>query len=83
MKHFLNKTLQKPISKNKYSLVLQTLKYQQINSQTYGKMKYEKLIYLTLESTKSNKTPGNDGLTKQFFKTFWDEPKTSLVESIN
>ena len=45
-------------------------------------MKYEKLIYLTLESTK-NKTPGNDGLTKQFFKTFWDEPKTSLVESIN
>ena len=46
-------------------------------------MKYEKLIYLTLESTKNNKTPGNDGLTKQFFKTFWDEPKASLVESIN
>ena len=46
-------------------------------------MKYEKLIYLTLESTKNSKTPGNDGLIKEFFKTFWDELKTSLVESIN
>ena len=38
---------------------------------------------MTLESTKNSKTPGNDGLIKEFFKTFWDELKTSLVESIN
>ena len=30
-----------------------------------------------------NKTPGNDGLTKEFCKTFWDELKTLLTERIN
>ena len=31
----------------------------------------------------NNKTPGNDGLTKEFFETFWDEVKTPLTESVN
>ena len=29
---------------------------------------------------KSNKTPGNDELTKEFYKTFWDELKSRLIE---
>ena len=32
---------------------------------------------------KNNKTPGNDGLTKEFYKTVWDELKTPLIESFN
>ena len=32
---------------------------------------------------KNNKTPSNDGLTKEFYKTFWDELKTPLMKSIN
>ena len=32
---------------------------------------------------KNNKTPGNDGLSKEFYKTFWDELKTPLMESVN
>ena len=28
-------------------------------------------------------TPGNDGLTKEFYNIFWTELKTPLVESIN
>ena len=31
----------------------------------------------------NNKTPGNDGLTKEFYETFWDEMKTSRMESVN
>ena len=27
--------------------------------------------------------PGKDELTKEFYKTFWDEIKTPLVENIN
>ena len=30
-----------------------------------------------------NKTPVNDWLTKEFFKTFWGELKTDLMQSIN
>ena len=32
---------------------------------------------------KNNKTPGNNGLTKEFYETFWDELKTPLMESVN
>ena len=32
---------------------------------------------------KNNKTPGNDGLTKEFYETFWDKLKTPLMKSIN
>ena len=32
---------------------------------------------------RNNKTPGNDRLPKEFYKTFWDELKNSLMESIN
>ena len=49
-------------------------------------MKYEKLIYLTLWKFQiylTFKIPGNDGLTKQFYKTFWDELETPVMESIN
>ena len=36
-----------------------------------------------MKSMKSNKTPSNDGLKKEFYETFWDELKTPLVESVN
>ena len=32
---------------------------------------------------KNNKTPGNDGITKEFYETFWDELKTPLMKSVN
>ena len=32
---------------------------------------------------KNNKTPSNDGLTKEFYKAFWEELKNSPTESVN
>ena len=32
---------------------------------------------------KNNRTPGNDRLKKEFYKTFWDELKISLMKIIN
>ena len=29
-----------------------------------------------------NKSPGNDGLTKEFYETFWEEIKIPLCKSI-
>ena len=31
---------------------------------------------------KNNKSPGNDGLTKEFYETFWDELKTIFIKSL-
>ena len=35
-----------------------------------------------LKSMQNNKTPGNDGLTKEFYETFWNEIKNPFVNSI-
>ena len=35
-----------------------------------------------LKSMQNNKSPGNDELTKEFRKTFWNETKHSLMNSI-
>ena len=36
-----------------------------------------------MKSMKNNKTPSNEGLTKEFCETFWHELKTPLMESVN
>ena len=36
-----------------------------------------------MKSMKNNKTAGNNGLTKEFYETFWNELKTPLMKSIN
>ena len=40
-------------------------------------------LFDSIKSMKTNRTPGNDGLTKLFYKNFWDELKTPLMESCN
>ena len=32
-------------------------------------------LFNSNKDMKNNKTPGNDGLTKEFYETFWDELK--------
>ena len=39
-------------------------------------------LYTTLLEMADNKSPGNDGLTCEFYKQFWDEIKIPLFESI-
>ena len=35
----------------------------------------EKDLYKSLRSMQNDKSPGNDGLTKEFYETFWDDLK--------
>ena len=40
-------------------------------------------LFDSMKSMKNNKTPRNDGLTKEFYEAFCDELKTPLMKSIN
>ena len=35
-----------------------------------------------LKSMKNDKSPGNDGITKEFYEFFWDDIKNSLSDSV-
>ena len=39
-------------------------------------------ILNALKSMPNNKSPGNDGLTREFYETFWEEVKSSLRNRI-
>ena len=41
----------------------------------------EKELYISLMSMQNNKSPGNDGLTKEFFVTFWEDIKDVFLNS--
>ena len=38
----------------------------------------EKELFIALSKMENNKSPGNDGLTKEFYVTFWSELKDTL-----
>ena len=35
-----------------------------------------------MKSMKNDKSPGNDGLTKEFYITFWDDIKAIFISSL-
>ena len=41
----------------------------------------EKALYMSLMSMQNNKSPGNNGLTKEFFVTFWYDIEDALINS--
>ena len=38
-------------------------------------------LYIAMKNRQNNKSPGNDGLTKEFYGGFWDEIKGLLIAS--
>ena len=40
-------------------------------------------LFDSMKSMKNNKTPSNDGLTNDYYQTFWDELNSPLMVSIN
>ena len=51
-------------------------------SQTCEGPATESELLNALKSMPNNKSPGNDGLTKEFYETFWEEIKIPLCNSI-
>ena len=42
----------------------------------------EEELICALKNMPKNKSPGNNGLTKEFYKTFWDELKIPFIASL-
>ena len=42
----------------------------------------EKELFISLSKMEDNKSPGNDGLTKEFYVTFWSELKDTFILSL-
>ena len=42
----------------------------------------EKELFEALKSMQNSKSPGNDGLSKEFYKTFWEELKKPFMYAI-
>ena len=42
----------------------------------------KKDLYKSLRSMQNDKSPSNDGLTKEFYKTLWGELKEIFVDSV-
>ena len=84
MKHFLKETSQKLMSKKQQFLnFLSTKTLTNEEHDLYENKTSEINLFDSMKSMKNNKTAGNDGLTKEFYETFWDELKTPLMESVN
>ena len=39
-------------------------------------------VFKSFKSVENNKSPGNDGLSKEFYKFFWNKIKNPLLASI-
>ena len=42
----------------------------------------EKDLCDSMKSMENDKSPGNDGLTKEFYVTFWDDIKATFISSL-
>ena len=40
-------------------------------------------VFKSLKSMENNKSPGNDGLSKEFYECFWNEIKNPFLASIH
>ena len=42
----------------------------------------EDILLVALKSIPNNKTPGNDGLSKEFYETFWEDINNVFINSL-
>ena len=69
-------------SRNNLETYLNTISFSKLTkekSKTLDGGITEKELHIALQSMENNKSPRNDGLTKEFYITFWNEVKAPLL----
>ena len=85
--NFYKKLFQKSVFKSadEISQFLESVKLPKITNEDISvceKDITENDLFLSLRAMENDKSPGNDGLTKEFYETFWTEIKNPLLNSI-
>ena len=76
MKHFLKNEKKKTTTKIKdFSNVMDISKLFEYQVKLCEEDLTEKDLYKSLKSMQNGKSPENDGLTKEFYETLWDDLK--------
>ena len=52
------------------------------NNDFFNLCENEDELLISVKNIQNNKTPGNDGLTKEFYETFWNEIKYVFLKSL-
>ena len=66
---------------NFFNQNMSKLKYDEVNQCEGFLTEYE--CSIALKQMQNNKSPGSDGISTEFFKIFWNDIKTFLVNSLN
>ena len=72
-------------SSNNLETYLNTISFPKLTkekSKTLDSGITEKELPIALQSVENNRSPGNDGLRKEFYITFWSEVKVPLLLAI-
>ena len=72
------------VSKNKIMQFLNLVSIPQLTEDQFKDCEFilsEKDLLLVVKSMPNNKSPSNDGLTKEFYEVFWEDLKTPLISS--
>ena len=79
-RYIIRKLVNEQLIRNKY-----TKDYITAYTKQYTKAlaKLEDEVFKSLQSMDNDKSPGNDGLSKEFYECFWDEVKKPLLASIH
>ena len=86
LKKFYENLFQKPIAKSisDMKMFLSDIHLPTISDENYTICEAEITEdNLALKSIPNNKTPGNDGLSKEFYETFWEDRKDVSINSLN
>ena len=83
MKHFLKSKNKKTMAEIKDFLnVIDVPKLSEDQVKLCEEDLTEKDLYKSLRSMQNDKSPGNDGLTKEFYETFWNDLIEIFVNSV-
>ena len=84
LKSFHENLFQKDFKKSVFDIesLLSQIQLPTINDKNYTNCETEDNLFVALKSMPNNKSPGNDGLSKELYGAFWEDLKDVFINSL-